>query len=231
MSSKSEEGDDIAFLKEAVGSLSVPGVKLPLLLIAIFQPATDILVLSNLPTTQNPDHGPYVAAFVVFVVVHAALALATLRILNGSPRPAWRPDWSAWAYGLAVLFSVAVGLFADWIVPPFTILGALANEIVSTAIIVPLAPWIVAIAVERPVAWRPAPWLKRVRAWLPALLLWNFLILVPADALYRIGFTAWMEQGGTGNWLFFILDGLVTAARMFVALALASVAYRRVARV
>jgi hypothetical protein len=227
-----KEGDDFAFLKEAVGSLSTPGLWPPILLIAVLQPATNILILSNLPTQANPDHAPYVGAFVASLVGHAALALAMLRILNGSPRPAWRPDSSAWAYGLALLGTVAVGLFADWIIgPPSAILPAIAAGIVFSAMIVPLSPWLVAIAVERPLAWRPAPWFGRLRAWLPALLLWNFLILVPANALYRIGFGAWLDKGGQDEWLFYIVDGLVTAARISFALALASVAYRRVARV
>jgi hypothetical protein len=227
----SGEGDDFAFLKEAVGSLFVPGLKLPFLLAIALHAGTTLLIVISLPTRQDPGHGPYLAAFATFVVVHAVLALAILRLLNASPRPAWKPDWSAGTYGLIVLGSVAVGLFADWVVPPTAILSALANEIVSTAIIVPLAPWFVAVAVECPLAWRPGPWFARLRAWLPALLLWNFLILVPADAAYRIGFGGWMEQGGTENWLFYPLDGFITAARTFLALALASVAYRRVARV
>lgn len=231
MARESEEGDDIAFLLEALRSLSTPGLKLPMLLVALLQPASNLLILSNLPTTANPDHGPYVAALAAALLCYAALALAILRILNGSPRAAWSPDGSALAYGLFVLGTFAVGLFADWMVNPSTLLAALANGIISSAILVPLSPWLVAIAVERPVAWRPGPRLRRLRAWLPALLLWNFLILVPVNALYRIGFGAWLDKGGSGVWLFYVVDGVVTAARVSLALALASVAYRRVARV
>jgi len=227
----SEERDDIAFLKEALGSLLTPGLTAPILVAAVLLPATNLLILSNLPTRENPDHGPYLAAIAALVIVHTALAVAILRILNGSPRPAWSPDWSAWTYGLAVLGGLAVGLFADWIINPSSIMSALANEIVGTVIITPLAPWLVAIAVERPLAWRAAPRLRRPRSWLPALLLWNFLILVPADALYRIGFGAWLERGGKDDWRFFVLDGIAIVVRILPALALASVAYRRVARV
>jgi hypothetical protein len=231
MARKNEEGDDLDFLVEAVGSLSRPGLKLPVLLAAVLLPATNILLLSTLPTHANPDHGPYVAALGALLVCYAALVLAMTRILNGSPRPAWSPDWSALVYGLVVLVSFFIGLFADWILDPTTsTLTALANRIVSSTIAAPLTPWCVAIAVERPLAWRPAPWIRRFRAWLPALLLWNFLILVPADILYRIGFAAWVDKVGPPNWLFFILDGVTTAARLSLGVALASVAYRRVAR-
>src|SRR4051812_18282874 len=225
-----EEGGGGAFLNEAVGSLFTSRLKLPLLLAALLLPAANLLILSNLPTRDNPDHGPYLAAFAAIVIVYAALSIAILRILNGSPRPAWSPDGSAWTYGLAVLGSIAVGELADWIIYPATILSSLANQIVSTVIFVPLAPWLVAIAVQRPLAWRPAPWFRRPGAWLPALLLWNFLILVPADAFYRIGFGAWVERGGKDDWRFFVFDGAATAIRIFLALALASEAYRRVAR-
>ena len=226
-----EDGDDIAFLREAVGGLSTSRLRLPLLLALVLPPAANLLILSSLPTPENPDHGPYFGAFAAIVVVHSALFIAILRILNRSPRPAWSPDWSAWAYGLVVLCTMAVGLFSDWIIDPSTILSALANEVVSTVIVVPVSPWLVAIAVERPLAWRPGPWFRRLRTWLPALLLWNFLILVPADALYRIGFEAWLDAGGQDDWRFFVFNGVATAPRIFLALALASVAYRRVARI
>ncbi|HET9640463.1 MAG TPA: hypothetical protein VFP12_14790 [Allosphingosinicella sp.] len=227
----SGEGDDIAFLREAIGSLAMPRLRLLMLLSAILPPAANLFILSNLPTPDNPDHSSYFAAFAAIVIVHTALAMAILRILNHSPRPAWSLDWSAGTYGLVVLCTIAVGLLADSLFDSSTILSALANQIVSTLIIIPFAPWLVAIAVERPLAWRPAPWFGRLRDWLPALLLWNFLFLVPADALYRIGFEAWLEAGGKDDWRFFVFDGIATAARLFLALALASVAYRRVARV
>src|SRR4051794_33598698 len=103
MTLDSDGGDDFAFLKEAVGSLSVPGAWLPLLLVALFQPAAHLLMLWTLPTAQNPDHGPYVAAFAAIVLVYVVFALATLRIMNSSPRPAWSPDWSACVYAALVL--------------------------------------------------------------------------------------------------------------------------------
>src|SRR4051812_29197798 len=116
MARKSEEGDDFAFLIEAVGSLSRPGLKLPVLLAAVLLPATNILLVSTLPTHANPDHGPYVAVLAAMAVCYSVLALAMLRILNGSSRPAWCPDWSAGLYGLFVLASFFIGLLADWIV-------------------------------------------------------------------------------------------------------------------
>ncbi|HEY5721293.1 MAG TPA: hypothetical protein VIT45_03135 [Allosphingosinicella sp.] len=226
-----EQGDDLAFLKEAVESLKMPGLAAPMLLSVILLPATNILLLFNLPTRAEPDHGPYLAAFAAALVVHAALAIAILRILNGSPRPAWSPDWSAWAYGLVILAEFAIGLFSDAIMSRSPgIMAVIASEIVSTAIIVPLAPWFVAIAVDRPLAWNPAPWFRRARIWLPALLLWNFLILAPAGVAYRLVLETSLAEIDRRDWPWFILHGVVTAALMFLALALASVAYRRIAR-
>jgi hypothetical protein len=64
----------------------------------------------------------------------------------------------------------------------------------------------------------------------PSAVSLEFLIMVPADALYRIGFGAWLERGGKEDWRFFVFDGVATAIRIFLALALASAAYRRVAQ-
>jgi hypothetical protein len=229
--SGSEGGDDFAFLKEALGSLSAPGLRLPMLLCAVVQPACNFVMLSNQPTHRDPDHGPLVAAFAVLVVCYVALAVAMLRILNRSPRPAWHPDRSVAAYGVAALVTIAIGMFADWAVgQPSTLLSGLATAILYAAIVVPFSPWLVAIAVERPLAWRPAPWFRGSRSWLPALLLWSFLILVPANAFYRIGLEMWLDKGGQDDWLFYVTDGVLTAVRFALGLALVSVAYRRVAR-
>jgi hypothetical protein len=228
---RSQDGDDIAFLREAVGSLFTSRLLWPLLLAALLAPASNLLVLSNLPTAENSDHGPYLGAFAAAGLAISVLSIAILRILNGSPRPAWSPDWSLLAFSLVALCTVALGVALEFIVAPATFLSAFANRALYAVIVVPLAPWIVAIAVERPLAWRPAPSFRRVRTWLPALLLWSFLILAPADALYRIGFQAWLDAGGSADWRFFVVDGLVTAPRLFIGLALFSVAYRRVARV
>jgi hypothetical protein len=228
---RSEDGDDFAFLREAVGSLFTSRLLLPLLLAALLTPGASLLALSHLPTAENPDHVPYLGVWASMGLALSVLSIAILRILNRSLRPAWSPDWSILAFSLIGLCTVAVGIAADWFIHPSTFLSALANRFISSVIVVPLGPWMVAIAVERPIAWRPAPWFRRARAWLPALLLWNFLLLAPADALYRTAFVAWVEAGRSGNWWFFVFDGAATAPRIFLALALFSVAYRRVARV
>jgi hypothetical protein len=98
------------------------------------------------------------------------------------------------------------------------------------AITAPLAPWFVAIAVERPLAWRPGPWLRRFGAWLPWLLLWNLLVVTPLGEIHGALDRRLMTGAGDWFWPIALFDGPFSAAMALLGLALASLAYRRVAR-
>jgi hypothetical protein len=222
---------DLAFLKEAIASLKHPSLALPMLLAVLGLMATMLLMRWSMPTHEQPDHTAIFAAYAAYLVVEAALAIAILRILNDSPRPWWSPDWSAWAYGVVVLSEVAITTLSDSIATPSdSLLSWLAAELLTVALIAPLAPWFVAIAVERPLAWRPAPYFRRSKEWLPSLLFWNFLILAPAGMLNRILAASLLFGPREDIWALVLLHAILGTFMLFFALALASVAYRRVAR-
>jgi hypothetical protein len=225
------KADDIAFVREAFDSLYTPRLLLPALLLAVLLAASKIAILSNLPTAQNPDHLPYLLAFMLMVLVILAFVVAILRILNGSARPPWQPDSSLWLYALTFIVSALIALSADLLLGGRNDqLSGLAAAALDTAVRAPLAPWFVAIAVERSLAWRPGPWLTGFRIWLPSLLLWGFLIVVPLNHLQLMLNWRYLVSGTDWFWPAALVEGALGAAIELLALALASVAYRRVAR-
>jgi hypothetical protein len=109
-------------------------------------------------------------------------------------------------------------------------LSGLAAGALDTALRTPFEAWFVAIAVERPLAWRPWPWLRDFRLWLPALLLWGLLIVLPLRHLQLMLNWTYLVSGTDWSWPAALPDGALGAAIELVWLALASTAYRRVAR-
>ncbi len=225
------KADDIAFVKEAFDSLAVRRLLLPALLLAALLAAGKIALLLSLPSPQKPDHLPYLLAFLLTVLGMVALLVGMLRILNGSARPPWQSDSSLWLYGMAFIVSAFIGQSSDLVVGGRNDhLTGLASAALDTALRAPFAPWLVAIAVERPLAWRPGAWLKGFRSWLPSLLLWGLLIVVPLRHVQLMLNWGYLVSGTDWFWPAALIEGALGAAIELVGLALASVAYRRVAR-
>ena len=117
----------------------------------------------------------------------AAFAVAILRILNASARPPWQPDSSLGLYALALIASIILGLLSDAVMGGRdSLVAGLAIGALAAILRAPLAPWFVAMAVERPLALQPAPFMRRFASWLPALLLWSLLIVVPLAQLHDV---------------------------------------------
>lgn len=226
------QSDDIAFLREALARLATPRLLLPALLLAALIAAGKIALLSFLPTARNPDHLPYLLAFMLMVLATIAFVVAILRILNRSERPPWQPDSSLWLYIAAFIFGASLVLLAHLAVVGgiHDHLGGLAASALDTTLRAPFAAWFVAIAVEQPLAWRPRPWLRDFRAWLPSLLLWGFLIVVPLRQLQLMINWTYLVSGTDLFWPAVLPDSLLGAAIELLWVALASTAYRRVAR-
>lgn len=223
--------DDIDFVKEALASLGTRRVLVPGLLLILLQSASIVATLANLPTASHPDHSRYLAVLLLLLLGLLACGVALLRILNASPRPPWQPDTSLWVFGLALIAGIAIDVAADFVVGGRTdLLSGLASGALSAALSAPLVPWFTAIAVERPLALRPGHHMRRFAGWLPALLLWNLLIVVPLGQLLAMLTETLMHGAGGWFWPIVPLYGLLGAAIQLVSCALASVAYRRVAR-
>jgi hypothetical protein len=224
-------GDDIAFVKEALASLGTRRMLLPALLLILLQSVSNVALLSTLPTAAHPDHTLSFALLLLLLLGLLACSVAVLRILNASPRSPWQPDASLWLVGLALIAGAFISIAADLVVGSRTdLLAGLASGALSIIVTAPFVPWFTAVAVERPLALRPRNYMRRFAAWLPALLLWYLLIVLPSGQLLAM-LAQTLADGADGwFWPIVLLYGLVGAAIELVSCALASVAYRRVAR-
>ena len=221
--------DDPAFLREAIAPLFERRLAVPVLLLAVLLTATNIVIVLNVPPPGELS-APFVAAAIVRIGGLLVLAVGILRMLAGSRRPLWRPDGGFWLYALATLFLILVsGLIARFAGDRADPLTLLLSGALFALIVAPFAPWLVAMAAAKPLAWRPRPYLRRFRLWLPPLILWS-LLLVPLAALHA-SIDVWVLRGAGGwFWPAMLFDGPLSAAVALFGFGLNGAAYRRVAR-
>ena len=220
----------IAFLGEALSLLVRRDMLLPVLALAVLLTATNIVLLQNMPPQGRPPSLPFILAGLVRVGGLLVLAVAILRRLAGSPRPAWRPDGGFWLYALTALASLGVPVAAAFLLGRSDPAAVLARNMLSAAVLAPFAAWFVAIAVTRPLALRPGPWMRELGAWLPQFLLWTLLLAAPLGALHA-GLDEWLVRGAGGMfWPIALLDGALSVVIVLLGAGLQVTAYRRVAQ-
>ena len=223
-------GGLVPFLAETIMSLARRRLIVPALLLTLLLTGTNIVLARWFPAEGEAASWQFAAAGLTRLVGLFVLAVAILRALNDSPRPLWRPDAGFWLYGATVLAGLGLTVAATmpfgarddaWTDLVVGILVALASA--------PFSAWFTAIAVERPLAWRAGPWLRGFSHWLPHLLFWSLLLLVPLGRLHAAAAPLLIE-GGPWFWPLALADGPLSVLLALIALALASTAYRHVAR-
>ena len=151
--------DLLAFLREAVTSLLSRRMLVPALLLTLLLTATNIVIVRNLPAPGATALSPlFVVAAIARVGGLLVFIVAIIRILAASPRPPWMPDGAFWLSVLAGILVFAVSALIGSLTGDRT--GALSFAIsnaLSTLVIAPLAPWLMALAAEKPLAWRAGP--------------------------------------------------------------------------
>ena len=172
----------------------------------------------------------FLAALLLRVLAACVLSVAILRLAVGSSRHAWMPDAAFWLFIL--LFTTSLALPAAVAIAIGDPLSAGTNLIMNglAALFVSIfAPWIVAAAAERPLAWRPGPWFRRSRLWLPQRILWALLLFVPLGLLHVLlgGRLAVMDDRA---WLIALADAVTAFLALMFRLGLDAAAYRRVAQ-
>jgi hypothetical protein len=220
----------LGFLRETLDGLRDPRLLVPVLVLTVLLTASNIVILLNAPVPGEP---PIVFAIAAFVRVAGLwlLAVAILRLLARSPRAPFRPDGAFGLYGLTLIFGIALTAVADKFGGDRSDpVNGLLMGAAMLAIGAPFAAWFAAIAVERPLAANPAPWFRRFAAWLPQLLAWSLLLVLPLS-LAHVAIDMFLLRGaGDYFWPLALIDGPLSVLMALLGLALASTAYRRVAR-
>lgn len=221
----------LGFLAAALAALADRALIFPVLLLTLLLTVANIVLASSSPDTSS-ELLLFEAVALARAVGLLVLFVALLRIINRSPRSPWRPDGALALYCLTFLFGLGLTLGLA------RLLGeradpASAGLIVGAGVSVltaPLAPWFVAIAVERPLAWRAGPWLRDFGRWLVPLLLWSLILIVPLGQLHATIDGLLVEGAGPWFWPLALLDGPLSVLLALLGLGLASAAYRSVAR-
>lgn len=156
-------------------------------------------------------------------------AAAALRRAAASPRSPWRIDESLLLYvALHVALAMVTWLVASAIHGESTFGELLLFAALPLLLVAPLAPWLVAVAVERPLALSPRSFLERADAWFPPLLLLTLALLLPLSLLQSWS-SVTLAGVGRGAIEFGLFHAVVSTAAEMLSLALALAAYRSVA--
>jgi len=224
--------DLLAFLREAATPLFSRRLLVPALLLTLLLTATNIVIVRNAPQPGASALPPlFIAAALARVGGLLVLALGIIRILAASPRPTWLPDGAFWLTVLASILLFTVAALLDFATGGRSdALGLVISSALFTLIVAPLAPWLVALAAEKPLAWRPGPWLRNMNAWLLHFVFWSLLLITPLGFLHA-SIDNWVIRGA-GDWFWpaMLFDGPLSVVIALLGLGLNNAAYRRVAR-
>jgi hypothetical protein len=224
------DGGFIGFLMEA--RRAVPArIAVPALLLLGVLTASNIVLLLNIPAAGEPPGGMVALAGLARVVGLLVFLVPIVRMLAGSPRPAWKPDGAFFLFILVVILSLllAAGLALAFGMPSDPVRLA-ARTVATTLILTPLAPWIVGVAVAVPLGTNPTRFLRDFRRWLAPLMIWSLLLVTPLAFIHALVDMALLEGRIAWFWSASLLDGLLSAVIVLVTYALYAAAYRRVAR-
>jgi hypothetical protein len=230
MAAPAGAGGLMGFLAEARRAIT-PAIAVPALLLLVVLAASNIVLLLNIPAPgERPGAAAALAALARLLGLLVFL-VPLVRILAGSPRPAWKADGAFFLFILVVILSLALaaGLAAAFGMPsdpPRLALRTLAATLIQT----PLAPWIVGVAAAVPLGVDPTRFLRDFGRWLPPLMVWSIILVAPLAFVHAWVDMALLEGRIAWFWTAALLDGLLSAVLVVVTYALYAAAYRRVAR-
>ena len=221
----------LGFLRETLASLRNSRLLVPALLLTLLLTASNIVILRTAPPEGEVPPLAFVVAAIVRVAGLLLLATAILRVLTGSVRRTYMPDGAFWLYILTGVFGFAVSAALGFVAGDRTdpIVGAVI-ALALIAISAPFAAWFTAIAVERPLALNPAPWMRGMGHWLAPILVWSLLVALPLGQLHVAIDVHLIRGAGTNFWPLALFDGPLSGVLAIFSFALAATAYRRVAR-
>jgi hypothetical protein len=222
-----------AFLREAGSLLLARRMLVPVVLLTLLLTVTNIVAARTAPQPGAAALPPlFIAAAIARVGGLLVFVVALIRILAASPRPLWLPDGAFWPGALLSILLLAVsGLIGILAGSRGEVLDLVISGVLSALVVAPFAPWLMALTAEKPLAWRPGPWLRDIRAWLPQLVFWSVLLTTPLTVLH-----GWIDfavmNGGLADrfWPAMLFDGPLSAVIVLLGLGLNAAAYWRVAR-
>jgi hypothetical protein len=224
------QGDLFAFSAEAYGHIAKRAVLMPAVLLLLVLTISNIVILLDAPPPGAAPGLRLLAAAAARIVGLLVLSVALLRIAASSERPPYRIDGAFLLYIAGVALSLGLGVLLAFALGEPTHPATIAlRSLVTTVLLAPLAPWMVAIAVAVPLAWDARRFVRDLRLWLPHLLLWSLLLVTPMAVLHAVIDVALLAGAGAWFWPAALFDGPLSTLMMLTAYGLNVAAYRRVA--
>ena len=222
-----------AFVGSAVEQLGDRRWRPLMLALFILLAGTQVALALAKPEPGQPPGAAFAVAGLVRGIGLVWLSVALLRVATDSARGRWAPDGGFWLYFLLSLLALgasALAAMAGAGLPELTRIFVV--QLIAILLVSPLTVWMVAAAVERPLAASPAPWFGRLGEWLPSYLILALIVVVPLASLHARFSILLLDLAGDGArfWGLALLDGVLSTLIVLVTLALRLAAYRSVAR-
>jgi hypothetical protein len=220
------------FLRRSLVQMADPRWRSFALLFFMFLGGTNALLALTKPADGELPGGAFVLGALVRILALTWISVAALRVAAESPRRPWSPDGGLGLYFLLSLLSLVLGIAGGALVASLPEPQRVAfGQLIAAVMVAPFTVWIVAAAIELPTAWSPMPHFRRFGAWLPQLLLWAVLLVVPLACLHAwTTFRMVVVVGQEGFWPLALADALLSTLLVLLTLALRLTAYRSVAQ-
>ena len=201
------------------------------LLFLVFMGGTNAVLALNKPPEGAAPGLAFVLAGLLRVVALVWISVAALRLATASQRRTWMPDGGFFLYlGISLLAFAAIGVGGLVARELPDLQRIVTTQVIGLLLIAPLTVWTVAAAVERPLAFSPAPRFRNLGRWLPPFLLWAVLLVLPLAILHAISSLRLLEWAGQdGFWPLAAADAAISTLVVMITLALRVTAYRSVA--
>ncbi|QLC25473.1 hypothetical protein HFP57_10890 [Parasphingopyxis algicola] len=221
----------IGFLRDALRQAIAPEWRLLAVILLVLATATNAVILSEIGEPGEPPSPIFLLAAVIRLAGLLLLTVALLRRATDSRRAPFMPDGAFWLMVLLTLLGFAVSAGVRALLPDGqdNLVNLVAGNALAALITSPLAVWTVALATEKPLAIDPRPRLREFSLWLPFLVIWQLLIVVPLSALHAYIDVGLVEGTIARSAALEIADGALSMLIVLIGLALSVTAYRRVA--
>jgi hypothetical protein len=220
------------FFRDALTQLVAREWWLPALLFFVLAGGSQAMLVLAPPGGDGQPNPLFGLAVLVRLVGVIWISVALLRLANPGERRPWAADGAFLFYGVLSLLALAVTIVVAQLTAGFDGIYRVALvEGISIAVLAPLAPWFVAAAVTRPIAFSPLSWLRGFGRWLPHYLVLALLIGLPIVVAHGALSVAMLASAGLpAFWPLALADAVASTIVGLFTLALRVAAYRSVAQ-
>lgn len=191
---------------------------------------TDAILLTHPPVPGAKPDAAFAAAGALRALGAVSIAVALLRVAVASPRKKWAFDGAFWLYLAISLAQAAIAYGLTRLAGGEDSFARLLIIQASLLLFAPFSAWLVAAAMEQPLALAPMPWFRKIGVWLPPLLilLLPMMLVLAAHGLLTLHLKEIVGQ--PAFWPLVVADGIVSTVLALALLALRLTAYRAVAK-